>query len=296
MKKIGLYGQAMRAENLSYLIRFLEYMDNGGIEVHIEQLFLKTLKGFEVLKTLDKPSFSEGKTLDKDFRFLFTFGGDGTILSALTFVRDSGIPIVGINTGNLGFLATFNKNAFIEKLDRILEQKLQPIARSLLWVESDEEIFKKECMPFALNEIAVLRKETTAMITVDAYINEEFLTSYWADGLILSTPTGSTGYSLSCGGPIIIPENKNFALTPVAPHNLFARPLIIPDDQRIRLKVHSRAQEYSLSLDARIQSLKTQTELTIKKAPFYIYILQDEGQTYYKTLREKLLWGADQRN
>ena len=296
MRKIGLYGQSMQTENISYLIRFLEYMDKHSIEVHIEQLFLKTLKGFEELKTLDRPSFSEGKTLDKDFQFVFTFGGDGTILSSLTFVRDSSIPIVGINTGNLGFLATFNKNVFIEKLDHILEQKLTPIARSLLWIESDEEVFKKKCMPFALNEIALLRKETTAMITIEAYINEEFLTSYWADGLILSTPTGSTGYSLSCGGPIIIPENKNFVLTPIAPHNLFTRPLIIPDDKYIQLKVHSRSQEYSLSLDTRIQSLKTQTKLIIKKAPFNIYIIQDDGQTYYKTLREKLLWGANQRN
>lgn len=296
MKKIGLYGQALQAKNLPYVMKFLEYIDKHRIEVHIERLFLKTLKGFEELKTLDKPSFSQEKTLDKHFEFIFTFGGDGTILSAINFIRDSGVPIVGINTGSLGFLATFNKNAFMKKLDCILEQKLHTVARSLLWIENGEKIFKKKCMPFALNEIAVLRKETTAMVTIEAYINGEFLTSYWADGLIVSTPTGSTGYSLSCGGPIIAPENKNFVLTPISPHNLFARPLIIPDNKYVQLKIHSRSQEYSLSLDARIQSLKTKTELTIKKAPFNVYIIQDQEQNYYKTLREKLLWGADQRN
>ncbi|AER40811.1 MAG: NAD kinase [Flavobacteriales bacterium] len=293
--KVALYGQKFGRKNIPYLNQFIGYVSNHSIEIYIEKSFFHVLSSFEEFKNLNFPVFSHYKELTKDFSLMFTFGGDGTILSAITFVRDTGIPIVGVNTGNLGFLATFNKDVFIKKIDQIFNRKFHLMPRSLLCLETsimDHDPF----FNFALNEIVIIRKETVSMIIIDAYIDNQFLTSYWADGLIISTPTGSTGYSLSCGGPIITPENKNFVLTPISPHNLFSRPLIISDHQKIHLKIHSRVKYYSLSMDTRLTSLKKENELYIKKAPFYIYLIQEEKHTYYKTLREKLLWGMDQRN
>ncbi|XCI75033.1 MAG: NAD kinase [Flavobacteriales bacterium] len=297
MMKVAVYGQKLDAKNISYLTRFLEYTRECIIEIYIEKNFLYILRSFEIFKNLDLPTFVDYKDLNQGFDLMFTFGGDGTILAAITLIRDLGIPIVGVNTGNLGFLASFNKEVFVRKIDRIFHQKFNPIPRSLLWVEtSTGDPIPNVFLNFALNEIVLLRRETVSMVTIDVYIDGEFLTSYWADGLIISTPTGSTGYSLSCGGPIITPENKNFVLTPIAPHNLFSRPLIIPDHEHIHLKIHSRAKAYSLSMDTRLNLLNTNTELCIKKAPFYAYIIQEEEQSYFKTLQEKLLWGADHRN
>ncbi|WP_185864411.1 NAD kinase [Blattabacterium cuenoti] len=294
--KIALYGQKFGKKNIPYLNQFIGYAFNHSIDIYIEKSFLDILNSFEELKNLNFPVFSHYKELTKDFSLMFTFGGDGTILSAITLIRDSGIPIVGVNTGNLGFLATFNKDVFIKKIDQIFNKKLHLMKRSLLWLETSRIKKKEDFFNFALNEIVILRKETVSMITIDAYIDNEFLTSYWADGLIVSTPTGSTGYSLSCGGPIISPDNKNFVLTPISPHNLFSRPLIISDQKIVHLKIHSRVKYYSLSMDTRLTCMNQDNELFIRKAPFYIYLLQEERNIYYKTLREKLLWGMDQRN
>ncbi|WP_185861216.1 NAD kinase [Blattabacterium cuenoti] len=293
--KVAVYGQKFCEKNIPYLNQFIGYVSSHSIEIYIEKSFLNILSSFKEFKNLDFPVFSHHKELTKDFSLMFTFGGDGTILSAITLIRDSGIPIVGVNTGNLGFLASFNKDVFIEKIDQIFNKKLHIMPRSLLSLKTSVTDHHK-FYNFALNEIVILRKETVSMITIDAYIDNEFLTSYWADGLIVSTPTGSTGYSLSCGGPIISPENKNFVLTPISPHNLFSRPLIISDHQKILLKIHSRVKSYSLSMDTRLTYLNQDDKLYIQKAPFYIYLIQEEKNTYYKTLREKLLWGMDQRN
>lgn len=294
--KIALYGQKLKKNNVTYLSHLLKYVFNHSIDVYIEKSFFKILLSFSEFKNLNIPVFSHYKEL-KNFNLMFTFGGDGTILSAITLIRDSGIPIVGINTGNLGFLATFNKDIFLKKIDQIFKKKFYILPRSLLYLKKSFCKKKhKDFFNFALNEIVVFRKETVSMITIDVHIDNEFLTSYWADGLIISTPTGSTGYSLSCGGPIIGPKNKNFVLTPISPHNLFSRPLIISDCQKIHLKVHSRVNYYSLSMDTRLISLGKENELYIEKAPFYIYLFQEKKNIYYKTLREKLLWGIDQRN
>ncbi|WP_185872168.1 NAD kinase [Blattabacterium cuenoti] len=297
--KIAVYGQNFLEKNIPYLNQFIGYAYSNSIEIYIEKSFFDILSSFEEFKNLDFPIFSNYKELTKDFSLMFTFGGDGTILSAITLIRDSGIPIVGVNTGNLGFLATFNKDVFIQKIDQIFNKKFHLMPRSLLYLKTSITNINtnhNKFFNFALNEIVILRKETVSMITIDAYIDNEFLTSYWADGLIISTPTGSTGYSLSCGGPIISPDNHNFVITPISPHNLFSRPLIISDNQKIHLKIHSRVKYYSLSMDTRLTSLNKENELYIQKAPFYIYLLQEGKNTYYKTLREKLLWGIDQRN
>ena len=207
-----------------------------------------------------------------------------------------GIPIVGINTGRLGFLATIQTDEIDEALSEIFNGNYKISERSLLSVSTQPSHKDIEDINFALNEIALSRKNTTSMITVKTHLNDEYLTSYWADGLILSTPTGSTGYSLSCGGPVIAPDANNFALTPIAPHNLNARPLIIPDHTTVRFNVDGREDQFLLSLDSRIVTLPNSTEVTVKKADFVIRMVERLNESFLDTLRKKLLWGEDRRN
>src|SRR5690606_13909238 len=243
------------------------------LDVYIEQDFFELIKkegehlqNYDVLKMFQK--------LDDTFGLLISIGGDGTILRAITYVRDLGIPIVGINTGRLGFLATIQTNQIATAITSILENKYKLSERSLLNIQTTPANKDIVHTNFALNEIAVSRKNTTSMITVATHLNGEYLTSYWADGLIVSTPTGSTGYSLSCAGPVISPDANNFVLTPIAPHNLNARPLVIPDDTEIHLKIDGREDQYLLSLDSRIATLSNSTTITIKKAPFKIKMVE----------------------
>ena len=227
---------------------------------------------------------------------MISIGGDGTILRASTLVGDLGIPLVGINTGRLGFLATIQNNEIESAIDAILTGNYKLSKRSLLSITTTPE--NKDIMEqnFALNEIAISRRNTTSMITVETKLNGEYLTSYWSDGLIISTPTGSTGYSLSCGGPVLTPETNSFILTPIAPHNLSARPLVIEDSTEIQLRVSGREDQYLVSLDSRIATLNNDTIITIKKAPFNIKMVELYHESFLDTLRKKLLWGEDKRN
>ena len=202
-----------------------------------------------------------------------------------------GIPVVGVNTGRLGFLASFTKEEVFDNIDKVLNKQLIITQRSVIKVNGVNIDF-----PYALNDVTISRKETTSMITVNSYINDEFLNVFWGDGLIISTPTGSTAYSLSCGGPIISPENDNFAITPIAPHNLNVRPLILKDDVKIRLKVESRVPQYSLSLDSRLYHIDTLEEISLEKAPFTLSLVQPDDISFFETIRQKLLWGNDKRN
>ena len=211
-------------------------------------------------------------------------------------MRDLDIPIVGVNTGILGFLATIQKQDVTSSITEILEGNYYISERSLLSVETSPSNNEITPLNFALNEVAVNRKNTTSMIKVETTINSEYLTSYWSDGLIISTPTGSTGYSLSCGGPVIEPSNESIILTPIAPHNLNVRPLVVPDNSVVTLKVSGREDTHLLSLDSRILTLKNETLITIKKAAFTIKFVQPIEESFIKTLRKKLLWGEDKRN
>tara|TARA_R110002049_G_C8931783_1_gene544224 strand:- start:92 stop:778 length:687 start_codon:yes stop_codon:yes gene_type:complete len=225
-----------------------------------------------------------------------SFGGDGTILRATTYVRDLGIPIVGVNTGRLGFLSTFRKEEVRKVVKEFVSGAYTIVERSLVEVSDRSNIPEFKTLNFALNEITVSRKDTTSMITVETHLNDEYLTSYWADGLIVATPTGSTGYSLSCGGPVIAPTAKSLILTPIAPHNLNARPLVISDDTLIRLKVSGREESHLVSLDSRIATVASGKEIFIRKAPFTIKMIEYTSESFLKTLRNKLLWGEDKRN
>lgn len=293
--KIGIYGQFYHENSGIYIQQLLETLDKNNIEVVIEKNFLELINLHD---DIDKTysHFSTFEELDKSYDLFFSIGGDGTILKTITYVRDLGIPIAGINTGRLGFLATIQKEEIKDSIALILNKKFKTSSRSIVTIETEPKTKEFGVLNFAMNEIAISRRNTTSMITVHTSLNEEFLTSYWADGLIVSTPTGSTGYSLSCGGPVITPDTESFILTPIAPHNLNARPLVIPDNKEIKLQISGREDQYLVSLDSRIHTLPNDTTLVIKKAPFIINMVVLEHDSFLKTLRKKMLWGEDKRN
>ncbi len=293
--KVGIYGQYYKGEAISYIEILLETLAQKNSEVSIEKSFYDLIKQ-SIHSTKEYSTFSSYTDLDNSFDVILTVGGDGTFLRAVTYVRDLNIPLLGINIGRLGFLATIKKEHIPEAINLLVAKKYKINERSLLTVSTNQDHDDLSDINFALNEVSVSRRNTTSMITVNTYLDDEYLTSYWADGLIVSTPTGSTGYSLSCGGPVITPSTKSFVLTPIAPHNLNARPLVIPDDTLIKLTVNSREEQSLLSLDSKITTVENDTEIFIKKASFTLKTLQLTEQTFLKTLREKLLWGEDKRN
>ena len=292
--KIAVYGPLYNERSKSTIKILIEYLKNRSVDVFFEKDFYESVLK---ISNIDIESFScdTFKSLDNSFDLLISIGGDGTILRAITYVKDLNIPIVGINTGRLGFLATIPMNTVEKALNEIFDGNYRISKRSLLAISIDEgeAVFD---LNFALNEITVSRKNTTSMISVETWLDDEYLTSYWADGLIVSTPTGSTGYSLSCGGPVIMPESDSFVLTPIAPHNLNARPLVISSNKIIKLKVSGREDEHLVSLDSRIKTLPNNTTITIQKAPFNMHMIELKDERFIETLRKKLLWGADQRN
>lgn len=295
MMKVAIFGRFYNKTTSASVETLFQYLPKKDIDAYIESHFFKiisdnspNIKDFNSFKTFD--------TLDTSFDLLVSVGGDGTILRAITFVKDIDIPIIGINTGRLGFLATIQVDDIERAMQSIIDGKYKISERSLLSVETSPENSDIKSLNFALNEIAVSRKNTTSMITVETHLDGEYLTSYWSDGLIVSTPTGSTGYSLSCGGPVITPSTNSFALTPIAPHNLSARPLIIPDSTIIQLRVDGREEQHLVSLDSRIATLDNGTLIKIKKADFKIKMIDLLDESFLDTLRKKLLWGEDKRN
>ena len=288
--KIAVYSQYYKGNETCVSI-LLNYLAQKESEVFIEDGFYRL-----IADQFEGQKFETFRTLDNSFDLLISIGGDGTILRAITYVSDLSIPIIGINTGRLGFLATIQNNQIESAIDNIFEGNYKISERSLLCVETQPEYNDLTQLNFALNEVAVSRKNTTSMITVKTHLDGEYLTSYWADGLIVSTPTGSTGYSLSCGGPVMSPNANSFVITPIAPHNLSARPLVIPDQTEIQLKVDGREDFYLISLDSRIATLHNSTIVTVKKADFKIKMIELHSESFIDTLRKKLLWGEDKRN
>jgi len=294
MMKVAIYGRFENNFPKEYVSIVLKQLDVHEMSVYVES---STLKYVNEISNKKYKSFNSYKDLDESFTFFISIGGDGTILRSISYVRNSGIPIVGVNTGRMGFLATIQKDKIKSSIDEIVNGEYQISERGLLMLRSETSIpgLDKE-FNFALNEIAVSRKNTTSMIKVKTYLNNEYLTSYWADGLIVATPTGSTGYSLSCGGPVVAPDSDSFVLTPIAPHNLNARPLVIPENTTIKLIVGGREQLHLASLDSRIITVENGTELIIEKANFSIKMIEPKGESFLHTLRNKLLWGEDNRN
>lgn len=295
--RIALFGREPKTQNLPYIEVVLEKLHEETVLIGVYSPLKDAVEQikqeeFENLEYLVYANEEELKDFDPDF--LISLGGDGTILDATVLIQSKDIPILGINMGRLGFLANVAKSNIESSLDALFTGRFQLDFRTLLQVKTScNKLLKPN---FALNEITLARKETTSMITVHTYLNGNYLNSYWADGLIVSTPTGSTGYSLSCGGPIIMPNSDNFVLTPIAPHNLTMRPFVINDSNTLRMQVESRENEFLASLDSRMHSFTSDTELLIQKADFRIALVQTELQDFPSTMRNKLSWGRDFRN
>jgi NAD+ kinase len=290
--KIAIYGQSSDKVSEKIFSEILKVANDRNIFLIIEKKYNSIIS-----KNLqhNHQLFASHYDLDNSIDLMITIGGDGTLLRSITYVRDLGIPIIGINSGRLGFLATLNQEMLNSELDIILNGGYEIRERTLLEV-SFEKKSKLSDFNFALNEVSVGRENTTSMIEIKTTLDGEYLNTYWADGLIISTPTGSTGYSLSCGGPIMTPSSQTFSITPIAPHNLNARPLIISDETNIELSVKGREESHLLSLDSRIISLTNNTKIKIKKANYKIKLASFSNNSFYKTLRNKLLWGEDKRN
>jgi NAD+ kinase len=293
--KIAVFGQYYQNNTHSIVEKVVAFLEQNNIEICFYKKFYDKLLENKAI-ALKYPTFDSHKCLKDNFDYLISIGGDGTILRAATFVRNYNLPIIGINAGRLGFLATIQEENIQKLLTRVVANDFSISKRTLVSLHAHPENVDLEDLNFALNEITVSRKDTTSMITIETYINSEYLNSYWADGLIISTPTGSTGYSLSCGGPVIMPTSNCFVITPIAPHNLTARPLIIPDDSELTLKIKGREEQYLVSLDSRITSVSNETTLTIKKSDFHISIIEFPEEGFLRTIRKKLLWGEDKRN
>ena len=277
----------------NYLQHLIKKIENENSQVIIEEQFLKTFKKNISFKK-SPLSYKDHDSLRGNADFLISIGGDGTLLKAATHVKNSNIPIMGINTGRLGFISSISTDQIDAAINDLLRENYKIDNRTLLELNTSNELFGNQ--NFALNEVAVTKKDTSSMIKVDAYVDDEFLNSYWADGLIVSTPTGSTGYSLSCGGPIIMPQSGNIIITPIAQHNLNVRPIVIDDESVIKLKVVDRDDLALISLDSRSRAFDSSTEITIKKASFNIKLINPPFNSFLSTVRNKLMWGIDKRN
>lgn len=291
--RVGIYGRSFDDSVIPNIQELFDLLQEFEWPVTIYQPFQAYLA--PRIKLARQPAtFTNHQQLKENADILLSIGGDGTFLETILVVRDSGIPILGINTGRLGFLANTQKEDIIGALHDLKENRYRLQTRALLTLITEENLFEED--NFALNELTVHKKDTSSMITIETYIGDLFLNAYWADGLIVATPTGSTAYSLSCGGPIMVPGAQDYVITPIAPHNLNVRPVVVPDDRIIRLKIHGRGRDYMCSLDSRSVTIDSAIELTIRKANFEINVIQTEGQNFLSTIRNKMMWGLDRRN
>lgn len=292
MVKIGIFGKNLKSETFPFIQTLFNKLSSVYAKVFVhEEIY--TIIGKKI--TMQDPIvFSSHAEIRNELDFIISLGGDGNMLSTVTLIQDSGIPIIGINLGRLGFLASINKEQINRAIDCLLEEKFTLESRSLLKLTSPTMVFDGQ--NFALNEISVYKRQPNSMISVNVHVNDQYLNSYWSDGLIVATPTGSTAYSLSTGGPIIHPDAHNFVITPIAPHNLSVRPVVIPDDTIVRLKVADRDGGFLVSLDSRTVELESGVELQIEKEAFNIQLVRLPDENFFGTIRAKLLWGIDKRN
>lgn len=291
--RIALFGRRPVSDSQQWLTRLFDLLAKREVEIVMFEPFLQQLsvKPKSILSTFS----THPQLVDSKCDFLFSIGGDGTILDAVTFIQNAHIPIVGINLGKLGFLANITQEDFETSIAKLLSGKYNVEERSLVEVTSENGTHYFDGLNFGLNEFA-LQKKDSAMITVKVEVNGEFLNTYWADGLILSTPTGSTAYSLSAGGPLIMPSARCFSLSPISPHNLTVRPMIIPDDVEVCMTVSESSGNYLASLDHRSRVIHEATVWKVRRAPFTARLIQFDQGGFYKTLRNKLMWGMDKRN
>ena len=290
--RIAIYGRPTASNLTEQVKNIFTQLDGLGFEYIIHEAFYNSLK--EIISFKKEPGTFSKELPTGSVDYLISMGGDGTLLETLPYVAKTGIPVLGINTGRLGFLAIVPEENFSPALVALKNKKFTIQNRTLLSLDTSSSLFGK--YNYALNEICVQRKDASTMLTIHTYLNGEFLNSYWADGLIIATPTGSTAYSLSCSGPILLPDDSSFIITPIAPHNLNVRPVVIPDSYTITLKVEGRNPTNLVSLDSRAEDIDSSVELVIRKETFGVKLIQIPGTSFTETLRKKLHWGKDIRN
>tara|TARA_B100001121_G_scaffold280919_1_gene273227 strand:- start:89 stop:967 length:879 start_codon:yes stop_codon:yes gene_type:complete len=291
--KIALFGTNFSENFNKYIQHLVHKLESEKVEIFIEESFLEYVTNRLRFKN-EVATFNSHEDLKDKVDILFSIGGDGTLLNAVSYIRNSNIPILGINTGRLGFISSVAPDQIEQAVNDVLNENYKTNRRTLLTLNTSNNLFKNK--NFALNEVAIVKKDTSSMIKIEAYVDDEFLNTYWADGLIVSTPTGSTGYSLSCGGPIIAPGTNNIIITPIAQHNLNVRPIVINHNSTIKLKVEDRDQLALVSLDSCSRAFDSSVELTIKKANFKINLIEPQNNSFISTVRQKLMWGIDKRN
>jgi NAD+ kinase len=291
--KVAIYGRKANKLNLEFYIELLGILKDFGwtpvFEEKLKEILIKRIGLSQKAET-----FSSPEDLRTGIDLSLSIGGDGTFMQNVKYVRDSEVPVLGINTGRLGFLANVSRDYLEEAMDMVYNKKFVHQKRSLLRIETDAIDLGEDNM--ALNELTLQKKDTSSMITVNVSLEDKYLNSYWADGLILSTPTGSTAYNLSCGGPIVTPGCQVHILTPIAPHNLTVRPMVVPDHMPIKLSIEGRNRTNLLSLDGSSHSIKNGGELTVYKGDFMINVIKFEDNNFLDTIRNKMSWGLDQRN
>ncbi|MGM0530041.1 MAG: NAD kinase [Bacteroidota bacterium] len=291
--KVAVYGRTFDQGFLSYIQDFFQLLNNYGFQIDIYQDFLSYMIDQYRFHPSVNGTFTGYKDIDKKVDFLISIGGDGTLLDTVSLVRDTHIPVIGINTGKLGFLANIAKEEISEAIESLYYSKYTIEQRSLLHLSSDEAVFPE--FSYALNDMSIQKKDSQ-MVTVHVYLNDKYLNTYWADGLIIATPTGSTAYSLSAGGPIVLPDSHNFIISPIAPHNLTVRPIVVSDNGEIVLKPEGRCSKYLISMDHHSRIVNKIMNITVKKAGFSMKVLRLDNTDFYTTLRNKLMWGVDTRN
>ncbi|MFM2224662.1 MAG: hypothetical protein RJA07_864 [Bacteroidota bacterium] len=291
---IALYGRIIHQPDAEFIKQLCDYLaTKTEVEVWVHQPYLAELKNF-VNPQANYTTYNTNEDIVNKVDYVISLGGDGTILDTISIVKDSNIPILGINAGRLGFLASVGKNDAEAAIDALLSGAFTIDKRALIQLDSNNNLF--EGNNYALNEFTLHKKSTSAMIVIHTYLNGDFLTSYWADGLIVSTPTGSTAYNLSCNGPILIPTTENFVITPVAPHNLNIRPLVIPNNSILSFEIEGRSNTFLCTLDSRMETIDASVQMAVKKADFNINLIRLNDENFLQTLRTKLNWGKDQRN
>ena len=292
--KIAIYGRQFNNSVLPYVQQVFDSLARFDIEPYVFERYNQFIAG-KIFFPKKINTFNTHKDLvSNKVDVMISLGGDGTMLDTVAIICDSMIPVIGINFGRLGFLASINKNDIQSAINSLVHGQYTLDARNLLSIESEHNLFGDA--NFALNDVTIHKMDTSAMMIIHAYLNGDFLNSYWADGLILATPTGSTAYSLSCGGPIIFPRSGNIVVTPIASHNLNVRPIVLSDVNMLSFEIEGRSSKYLLTCDSRTEVIDTSVQITVKKAGFMINLVRLNNESYLNTLRNKLLWGIDTRN
>jgi len=291
--KLALFGKTIKEENETYLIQLIHKLEEYQCELMVYKPFLDKINEIGKFSRLGE-AFTNHLELKGNADMVLSIGGDGTLLDTLSLVRDSGIPVLGINLGRLGFLSSISRDDIVPAIEKVMQGEYTLDQRTLLHLKTKDGLFGD--INYALNELTVNRKDSTSLIVIHVYVDDVFLNSYWADGLIVATPTGSTAYSLSSGGPIVSPGSENFVITPLAPHNLTIRPIIVSDKSEIKIKVQGRDEKFLVSLDSKFDTINPDDELIIRTAGFKFNLVKIENKDFYTTIRDKLKWGLDDRN